>query len=699
MEEKSLKEVKLNNYNKEYKKEILNLIKDIPSSNGSRYYEKIDKNIAIVTDDYMFNFYKGAVNLLYINYSNYKEVFENNTIDALLFVTCWKGMKIKDWRGITTNPNRKAQFYEIIEFCKSKKIVTIFQSIEDPSNYDKYVDIASKCDYIFTTDENKINDYKKDCNNENVYVVNFGVNPTFHNPIGIKINNKSDKVLFAGSWTTKYEERCIDMTMIFEGVLESGKKLDIIDRNFNLDMEMNYYPEKYIPYTSPEIGHEDLQKVHKLYNWIINLNSIKYSPTMCAMRAYEAQALGNLILSNYSMAVNKNNPNIFIINDKKEVKSILEGLSEEEIYKHQVYGIRNVMSKETVFERLDYILSIVDPSYKKNSEKKVLVVSEELTDKVKEIFYKQTYSSKNLIEEKDMTNLYKQYDFIAFFNKDYAYEEYYLEDMINGFKYTNSDYITKDSYYEKKEVIKGIEHNYINMMKDKYKTIFDAKSFSIDQILSLKNNMELKNGYSIDHFELNTCEIEAVENNKTYDISVLVPVYNNGKHLYNKCFMSLKRSSIFDKMEIILVDYASTDLETLSILNRLSREYKNIKICRYKLEEDKLSNKELKICSGQYITFLDSYNEVIDDGYSKLYDLINKEKYKAIIGNGIKIVKNQEKCGFNPQAMMIKKEFLINNINKINLNNLNKESIHLKKSLIFRNSIKYVDEIIYVQYL
>lgn len=314
------------------------------------------------------------------------------------------------------------------------------------------------------------------------------------------------------------------------------------------------------------------------------------------------------------------------------------------------------------------------------------------------MFYKQTYKSKKLIEEKDMRNLYGEYEFIAFFNKDYIYEEYYLEDMINGFKYTNSNYITKDSYYEKNEIVKGIEHNYINIMKDKYKTIFDSKIFSIDEILSLKKDMELKNGYSIDHFELNICEMETYENNKTYDISVLVPVYNNGKHLYNNCFMSLKRSSIFDKIEIILVDYASTDLETLVILNRLSRKYKNIKICRYELE-DKLINKELEICSGEYVTFLDSYNELINDGYSKLYNLINQEKYKVIIGNGIKIGEKQDICKSNPQAMMTKKDFLIKNINKINLNNLNKESIYLKKSIFFKNTIKYVDEIIYVEYL
>ena len=48
---------------------------------------------------------------------------------------------------------------------------------------------------------------------------------------------------------------------------------------------------------------------------------------------------------------------------------------------------------------------------------------------------------------------------------------------------------------------------------------------------------------------------------------------------------------------------------------------------------------------------------------------------------------------------MIKKEFLMKNINNINLTNLNKELIHLKKSLFFINSIKYIDETIYIEYL
>ena len=46
---------------------------------------------------------------------------------------------------------------------------------------------------------------------------------------------------------------------------------------------------------------------------------------------------------------------------------------------------------------------------------------------------------------------------------------------------------------------------------------------------------------------------------KSYQLSVIVPTYNNGEHLRYKCFQSLSRSSIFEDMEIIIVDDGSTD--------------------------------------------------------------------------------------------------------------------------------------------
>ena len=91
---------------------------------------------------------------------------------------------------------------------------------------------------------------------------------------------------------------------------------------------------------------------------------------------------------------------------------------------------------------------------------------------------------------------------MAFFNDKYIYGENYLQDMVNGFKYTNSNYITKDSYYEDDNLIVGIEHDYVNKMKDKYKSMFDAKFYELNFLLQLKNVNNIDGGYSIDHFEL-----------------------------------------------------------------------------------------------------------------------------------------------------------------------------------------------------
>lgn len=155
---------------------------------------------------------------------------------------------------------------------------------------------------------------------------------------------------------------------MFDGVIESGHNLVLADRNYYI--KGYEYPTKYNKYIIPAIEHKMLQSVHKLFDWSLNLNSIKYSPTMCAMRVYELQALGNLMISNYSMAVNNIFPNIFIANSSFEVSRILNSYEDNEIYKMQVDGIRNVMSNHTVFDKLDYVFECINEAKYKNHIKR-----------------------------------------------------------------------------------------------------------------------------------------------------------------------------------------------------------------------------------------------------------------------------------------------------------------------------------------
>src|SRR5699024_11990489 len=64
-------------------------------------------------------------------------------------------------------------------------------------------------------------------------------------------------------------------------------------------------------------------------------------------------------------------------------------------------------------------------------------------------------------------------------------------------------------------------------------------------------------------------------------LSVVVPIYNNGPHLLHKCIASLRRSSIFDQMEIVLVDDGSTDLATIHAIEQLANELASVKVYRF----------------------------------------------------------------------------------------------------------------------
>ena len=54
---------------------------------------------------------------------------------------------------------------------------------------------------------------------------------------------------------------------------------------------------------------------------------------MCAMRVYELQAIGTLLISNYSAAVYNQFPNIPIIVDNTEISSVLNSHDDYQVFK------------------------------------------------------------------------------------------------------------------------------------------------------------------------------------------------------------------------------------------------------------------------------------------------------------------------------------------------------------------------------
>jgi len=604
----------------------------IGESNGSRYYKGLTKpNVAIVCSEFMYEFYKDAMNLHYVTPTNAEDIFAE-PIDFFLILTSWKGLYEDEWRGISNPDSEKREsLYRIIDHAKSRNVPVVMQSTEDPSNYSRFIGIAQRSDVIFTGDEGKISEYQLDCGHDRIGVLEFGVNPKLHNPIGTRSVEKIDGALFAGSWMEKYSERTEDIMKLLNGVLLADKQLDIIDRNYSLNDPRYHFPEEFAPYVAPSVNYVELQKLSKSYDWVLNVNSIKYSPTMCARRVYESQALGNLILSNYSVAVNNYFPNIFIATNEADAESIMSMFTADERYEHQMHGVRNVMSQHTVYHRLQTIWSALGHE-EAQLEKSVLVVGSGQNKLVQRDFEQQSYSNKTFVREEEVTaELVAAYDMVTYFNDQFAYGPYYLEDLVNGFKYTDVDFITQVVYKEGHEWNEGIEHVYTDSFTSRYTTLYWTASVPYDVISGQEKNHDLK-GYAVDRFSLERriAQDESEHEIRTdYKMTVVIPVYNNGKYLYNKCFLSLKRSSMFKDMEIIIVDDGSSDIETIRQIRHIEENYANVTTHLYEMggsgSASRPRNKGVEMSTTDYIVFLDPDNEATEDGYAFLYQLMEQD--------------------------------------------------------------------------
>lgn len=487
---------------RDFYESIKNQLQLIPESNGCRFYQPYPYKIAIIADEFLYDSFCGISDFIYITPENYKEV--RDRADFLLVVSAWRGLN-NEWRQMgTVGSPANLILHETISYYKEGGKKVVFYSKEDPPNYQHFLPIAQRCDVIFTSAVEKVDCYRKDCGNEEVYSLKFGINPTYHNPIGIRKFPKRNEIIFSGSWVKKYPDRIRSLAAIFDGVISSGKKLKIIDRNYNLNSPGFFFPARYDRYISPAISHDDLQKAHKLFDWAININSVTNSHTMFANRVYELQAAGNLMLSNESLGVEEQFPEVMIVRSEEDVKKILSCYNEDEVYLHQMAGVRRVMTGETTFDRVGELLGRLGYDTFQPSRKIVVIIRSE-SDSLKQQFSQQTYPFRELCLWQDVSEQNWPSDaMVTIWDERYTYGKYYLEDMINGFKYTNSDYICKDSWFIHGTLSEGTEHDYVNFIRNIFAAVFWNNCISYSELFHAleKGELEKNNGYSIDHFNL-----------------------------------------------------------------------------------------------------------------------------------------------------------------------------------------------------
>lgn len=610
-------------------------IQSILESNGSAYYERAPIKIGIITDEYMFNYYKDAANFFYIDAEKYREQFDELSPDFVMYVSCWQGMKEGDYAGI----EGREKAADILGYARSRGIKTVFQTIEDPPHFDKFLIIAQQAQYIFTADISMLELYRERTKSSNVFFLEYGINPLLHNPIGF-IKNKNSvlsrrDVFFAGSWYADFPLRCLDCERIFNGVLESrDAALIIADRNYGVNSEdtrMNIFPQRYKKYLVPAIDHEELQKVHRLFDYSICLNSIKDSSTMCAMRVYELQALGSLMFSNYSKAVSKRFPSLFTISNQSEIAHILDGYTEEDVLSMQLEGIRRVFSKCTVFDRLNEIFDRIEIPYR-FPEKNVALVVEDVCIESDVIQNYQSADNYEVIRKSEyqINELSSKFDFVIFANEKLWEHRHFLEDAINAFKFVDVSYVRG---FDDDDALTA--YDYCSGSAPLENVLYAVKRIDLRQLEDDAYRASLKG------FAIVDAEIKRNTKNREKKLGVLIPVYNDGVLLRDRCILSLLRSSAYNDMHIYLLDKGSTDSLTLSILDDIQSRLDNVDVYVLdNLESDDIFsvwNQGIELCQEEYIAFAQPGSECINDGYAILLSALLTQKMNIAFGDSLSI--------------------------------------------------------------
>jgi glycosyltransferase involved in cell wall biosynthesis len=319
-----------------------------------------DIKIAVIFDEFTYKSFKYEFNAIPIEPSNWFEIFEKEKPDLFLCESAWQGIdseKMPWKRKIYVDPYSKSEnrtiLLDILRYCNKHYIPSIFWNKEDPTDFRIFHDTALKFDHIFTTTEECIQRYKE-CGHKSVHCLMFAAQPKLFNPI--EKQERSDDIVFAGSWYNRFPHRSRDMGEIFDHILDSGFKLKIYDRNYHLNDPQRTFPDKYDEFINPPIPFNQIEKVYKESKYALSINTINKSNSMFSRRVFELMLCNTLVLSNYSKGMIKIfGDNVIIIGEDN-----IDLFNEDE---KRINNLYNVLKNHTYKNRFKQMLDDINYKY------------------------------------------------------------------------------------------------------------------------------------------------------------------------------------------------------------------------------------------------------------------------------------------------------------------------------------------------
>lgn len=420
-----------------------------------------DLRVASILDKFSHLSFSFECQMLPLSTRDWKQRMEEFKPHLLLVESAWEGLDESwRWKVSIVSP----ELIELIVHCRRNGIPTVFWNKEDPKHFETFIRAAELFDVVFTTDVDKIPEYRKRMKGGRVYLLPFAAQPAIHNPI--ETYDRSEAFCFAGSYYAKQMERNRTFSRMVRTLSELGK-VEIFDRYMNTQDERLAFPERFSHLIVGTLEPTDIDRAYKGYYFGLNMNTVRDSQTMFSRRALELLASNTVVIGNYSKGLRNYLGDLTISTDDMDTMLEMVGhlKGDRDLRdRYRLAGLRKVMSQHTYHHRLLEIVDKVYGSRLGNGSPSVAVVSDprdgaEL-EKVLASFRRQRYADRALYllaapeggcgepDVKIIEDLKElRSDLVSYMCPEDSYGPHYLEDLVLSAQWSGCHVVGKGSYY------------------------------------------------------------------------------------------------------------------------------------------------------------------------------------------------------------------------------------------------------------
>ncbi|MFW6369032.1 MAG: glycosyltransferase family protein [Myxococcota bacterium] len=327
----------------------------LTAGRASRPLATQDLWVAAILDEMSEACLRPECNLITFTPNNWRKVLEERPPHLLFVESAWRGNG-GSWQhkvGTYNHPD-SGGLEEVVRWCRSHGIPTVFWNKEDPVHFDKFKQAARLFDHIFTTDAECVPRYRtlKGSRAISVGDLPFAAQPSLHNPVAS--GPRDPAPCFAGSY---YGNRHHARRLQQEELLDAARDLGLViyDRNHGSARDEFDFPDRFSPHIRGRLDYEALCRVYRQHKVFLNVNSVTDSPTMLSRRVFELLACGTVVVSTPSRAMEEIFGDLVpVVRSREEAACVLRGILDDPLQWQHLSrrGWRFVLSSHTYAHRL-----------------------------------------------------------------------------------------------------------------------------------------------------------------------------------------------------------------------------------------------------------------------------------------------------------------------------------------------------------